>query len=161
LYFPIPNSREQYEASPGKVWSLHTTIPSITLQVWSGIGLRNISHAYPPVTPNQVRLRCAPYAAYGFLQTLPLPTTPLPIGVTSPKSGCINKKVSIPCWAHQMFSYPHGENWINKQNKNGNSNCRWREIIVDVEHRTIVWRFFIISMLDILYPFIDISKRIL
>ncbi|MDP8288476.1 MAG: hypothetical protein RAP03_17510, partial [Candidatus Electryonea clarkiae] len=40
-------------------------------------------------------------AAYGCLQTLPLPATPLPIGVTSPKSGCINKKkVSTPCWAH-------------------------------------------------------------
>ncbi|MDP8206920.1 MAG: hypothetical protein P9L92_09675, partial [Candidatus Electryonea clarkiae] len=29
---------------------------------------------------------------------------------------------------------PMGRTALNKQNKNGNSNCRWREIIVDVEH---------------------------
>jgi len=50
--------------------------------------------------------------AYGCLQTLPLPATPLPIGFTSPRSGCINKKVSIPCWAHQkkpILIYRTGE----------------------------------------------------
>ncbi|MDP8207857.1 MAG: hypothetical protein P9L92_14405, partial [Candidatus Electryonea clarkiae] len=32
---------------------------------------------------------------------------------------------------------PMGRTALNKQNKNGNSNCRWREIIVDVEHDPI------------------------
>ncbi|MDP8287479.1 MAG: hypothetical protein RAP03_12450, partial [Candidatus Electryonea clarkiae] len=32
---------------------------------------------------------------------------------------------------------PMGRTALNKQNKNGNSNCRWREIIVDVEQRAV------------------------
>ncbi|MDP8208591.1 MAG: hypothetical protein P9L92_18150, partial [Candidatus Electryonea clarkiae] len=32
---------------------------------------------------------------------------------------------------------PMGRTALNKQNKNGNSNCRWREIIVDVEQTCV------------------------
>lgn len=40
-----------------------------------------------PVAPNQVRLRYVPLTSYGFLQTPPLPVTPLPFGLSSPRSG--------------------------------------------------------------------------
>jgi hypothetical protein len=40
-----------------------------------------------PDMPSQVRFRYVPLTSYGFLQTLPLPTTPLPIGLSSPRSG--------------------------------------------------------------------------
>ena len=37
--------------------------------------------------PNQVRLRCVQLTSYRFLQTLPLPATPLRFGLSSPWSG--------------------------------------------------------------------------
>jgi hypothetical protein len=40
-----------------------------------------------PVAPNQVHLRYVPLTSYGFLQTPPLPVTPLPFGLSSPRSG--------------------------------------------------------------------------
>ena len=40
-----------------------------------------------PVAPNLVRLRYVPLTSYGFLQTPPLPVTPLPFGLSSPRSG--------------------------------------------------------------------------
>ena len=52
--------------------------------VRSGIGLRDSLHAYPPVAPNQVRLRYVQLTSYRFLQTLPLPATPLRFGLSSP-----------------------------------------------------------------------------
>ena len=50
----------------------------------SGIGLRAMLHAYPPAAPNQVRLRYVQLTSYRFLQTLPLPATPLRFGLSSP-----------------------------------------------------------------------------
>src|SRR6266545_3057459 len=44
-------------------------------------------HAYPPVKPYQVHLRCVQFTSYRFLQTLPLPATPLRFGLSSPWSG--------------------------------------------------------------------------
>lgn len=43
--------------------------------------------AYPPVMPNLVRLRDVLFISYRFLQTLPLPATPLRFGLSSPYSG--------------------------------------------------------------------------
>ncbi len=40
-----------------------------------------------PDMPTQVRLRYVPLTSYGFLQTLSLPTPPLPLGLSSPRSG--------------------------------------------------------------------------
>ena len=40
-----------------------------------------------PVAPYLVRLRYVPLTSYGFLQTPPLPVTPLPFGLSSPRSG--------------------------------------------------------------------------
>src|SRR6266545_1171889 len=44
-------------------------------------------HAHPPVKPYQVHLRCVQFTSYRFLQTLPLPATPLRFGLSSPWSG--------------------------------------------------------------------------
>ncbi|AUC88449.1 hypothetical protein CW735_09855 [Alteromonas sp. MB-3u-76] len=41
-------------------------------------------HAYPPVLPNQVHLRCVPLTSYGFLQTLPLANNALAIRIIFP-----------------------------------------------------------------------------
>ena len=49
-----------------------------------GTGLCAMLHAYPPVAPNQVRLRYVPFTSYRFLQTLTLPATPLRFGLSSP-----------------------------------------------------------------------------
>ena len=58
--------------------------PSNTKQDWLSIGLRAILHAYPPVLPNQVHLRCVPLTSYGFLQTLPLANNALAIRIIFP-----------------------------------------------------------------------------
>ncbi|MCH2086939.1 MAG: hypothetical protein MK175_07105, partial [Pseudoalteromonas sp.] len=43
-----------------------------------------ILHAYPPVLPNQVHLRCVPLTSYGFLRTLPLANHALAIRIIFP-----------------------------------------------------------------------------
>jgi len=61
---------------------------SITQAVCLSIGLCPISQACPLQEPNQVRLRCyVPFTSYRFLQTLPLPETPLRFGLISPQTG--------------------------------------------------------------------------
>ncbi|PKG50203.1 hypothetical protein CXF87_11860, partial [Halomonas sp. MES3-P3E] len=52
-------------------------------------------HAYPPVLPKQVHLRCVPLTPYGFLQTPPLASGALAsrvvfpsVGVTTPSFRC-------------------------------------------------------------------------
>jgi len=61
--------------------------PQSRCEIRSGIGLRVTLHACPPAAPNQVRLRCVQLTSYRFLQTLPLPATPLRFGLSSPWSG--------------------------------------------------------------------------
>jgi hypothetical protein len=60
---------------------------STTQAVCLSIGLRPIWHACPLHEPNQVRLRYVPFTSYRFLQTLPLPETPLRFGLISPQTG--------------------------------------------------------------------------
>jgi len=60
---------------------------SNTQAVCLSIGLCPILQACPLHEPNQVRLRYVPFTAHRFLQTLPLPKTPLQFGLISLQTG--------------------------------------------------------------------------
>ena len=87
--------RGQCQASPVTSGSLKLTPSSITHWTCSQIGHRAILDAYPPNTPNQVRLRYVPTPFYGFLQTPPLASDALAIRITFPVNRAVSASSSL------------------------------------------------------------------
>ena len=59
------------------------------------MGLRAISHAYPPRLPNQVHFCCVLLTSYRFLQTLPLASNALAIRIIFPSVGVIQVSFNL------------------------------------------------------------------
>ena len=81
---------ELYRASPVNDCSLWMIPSSSTSAVCLSIGLYLITQACPLLQPNQVRFRYVPFTSYRFLQTLPLPETPLRFRLISPQTGYLH-----------------------------------------------------------------------
>nr|WP_241828112.1 hypothetical protein [Salinivibrio kushneri] len=52
-------------------------------------------HAYPPIKPKQVHLRCVPLTSYRFLQTLPLASNALASRIIFPSVGAIQVSFNL------------------------------------------------------------------
>ncbi|OOE62987.1 hypothetical protein BZG18_02945 [Salinivibrio kushneri] len=52
-------------------------------------------HAYPPIKPKQVHLRCVPLTSYRFLPTLPLASNALASRIIFPSVGAIQVSFNL------------------------------------------------------------------
>jgi hypothetical protein len=72
------------------------------------MGLSHFLQGYPHHLPYLVRFRYVPFTSYCFLQTLPLPETPLQFGLTSPDQGVISifQEIGFASFAGQTKKSP-------------------------------------------------------